>query len=194
MIYSGVLDLRKFGDVLGATIPRLRWRLHGNTLRADLPNPKIRIAVGQSGNFGRAICDGFPSAAPLGLLELSSALHGPARFTQTLSKMYRLESSWPLTLEPFGQAEIFSSDLCRLLVDNARAEPSLEPINTDVKQRLKSVVAWQDGYTEVPGSVDGKRVDFITGKSRSKTQFSYRQHSKTIMSISTLVTNWRVLC
>ncbi len=76
-------------------------------------------------------------------------------------------------------------------MNNGCTAPALIPVSSGVKRHLKSIVAFQDSFTEVPAKSDSNSFDFIAGKNRAARQFCAWQPSRSVLAISTLVTNWQ---
>lgn len=193
MIKADILNLGDFCKALGEDIPQqLSWFKRGSVVSGRLIGTNVQIAVGRSGNFAKVICRGFSQRVPTATaaLDLTSVMLGPARLTRTVRGANQLESSWPMILTTRKQAELFATDLLTVL-NSGGTKPDLIQMSSDVKHRFKSIVASNDGFIEVPTKSDCSSFDFIAGKNRAAKQFCVYKTSRSVLSVSTLVTNWQ---
>lgn len=159
-------------------------------IHGKVPELGCNLRISNRGRFGFLVCESsHDDATARELVEFSSKLPSPLRFSRRSDGTVELLASWPMAFEDFGIFRTVVEDLRMVLGVGGKSSWPQYELSANLWRQLKLViVAEETKFVEVPASEGA--VEFRIREGSKTRQWRCSQPNKHVFSISSLVTNW----
>lgn len=180
--------LSEFSQALQTELPEVQWDHHRIGVLYGEFDHCYRFRLCLRNRFAYLFCGGLIVQNLRPLSEINLLLLAPLRVAKRrISGPAYIVASWPIELSMKEQANTLVTDLRRLIFGPLQL-PNTQPINTNVKNKLRDIAACEDYFQGVPASDDA--FEFIIGKGKNSLQIRACQPRGDVLSLTTLVTNY----